>query len=69
MQLLIHTLWGHPLAARRVPGGPALPCPAQRGASSWNAAPSLWSQTCLVLPPPEGTLPRAGCSGAPGPVA
>lgn len=30
MQLLIHTLWGHPLAARRVPGGPALPCPARR---------------------------------------
>ena len=60
-----HTLGssaGRPPCARR-------PCPAQRGASSWNAAPSLWSQTCPVLPPPEGTLPRAGCSCTPGPVA
>lgn len=67
MQLLIHTLWGHPLAARRVPGGPALPCPAR--CVLVECGPPLWSQTCLVLPPPEGTLPRAGCSGAPGPVA
>lgn len=27
MQPLVHTLWGHPLGARRVPGGPAPPLP------------------------------------------
>ena len=60
MQPLVHTLWGHPLGARRVPGGPAPPCPARHVLE--ECGPLSLASNLPGPASPEGALPRAGGS-------
>lgn len=60
MQPLVHTLWGHPLGARRVPGGPAPPCPARPILE--ECGPLSLASNLPGPASPEGALPRAGGS-------